>query len=114
MSGDGNYPRLRADPSEPLLAYAAIRVQCAATKEAVLHHALGQEKDKSCQNNDEEELEESGQTHSLLIGVHRIPGRSHTNRLSGLRLQAAVSVRAAIFYCAGRIDERVVEHDHRS
>jgi hypothetical protein len=60
-----------------LLAYAAVRVQCAASKEAVLHHAMGQEKDKRCQNNDEQELQESTQTHSPLIWVHRIPGGFH-------------------------------------
>ena len=60
-----------------LLAYAAIRVQRAASKEAMLHHAMGQEKDKRCQDKDEEELQESTQTHSPLIWVHRIPGCFH-------------------------------------
>jgi hypothetical protein len=64
-----------------LLAYTAIRVQRAASKEAVLHHTLSQEKDKRCQNNDEQELQNPGQAHSSLIGVHRIPGSSHSNRL---------------------------------
>jgi len=80
-------------------------MQRAASKEAVLHHALGQQKRKRSQNNDEQELQESAQTYSPLLGVHRIPGSSHSNRLSGLGLQAAVSVRAATFWCAEGIDE---------
>ena len=89
-----------------LLAYAAIRVQRAASKEAMLHHAMGQEKDKRCQDKDEEELQESTQTHSPLIWVHRIPGRSHTNRLSGHRLQVAVQS-ALPLYIVRRRDRRV-------
>ena len=89
-----------------LLAYAAIRVQRAASKEAMLHHAMGQEKDKHCQNNDEKELQESTQTHSPLIWVHRIPGRSHPNRLSGHRLQVAVQS-ALPLYIVRRRDRRV-------
>ena len=71
---------------------------------------MGQKKDKRGQNNDEHELQESSQTSSPFIGVQRIPGRSHTNRLSGLRLQAAVSVRAATLECAAGIEEQ----SHRS
>jgi hypothetical protein len=77
----------RQAASSLLLAYAAIRMQRAAWKESVLHHAMGQKKDKRGQNNDEHELQESAQTRSPFLGVQRIPGRSHTNRLSGLRLQ---------------------------
>jgi hypothetical protein len=67
-----------------LLAYAAIRMQRATSKEAVLHHTPGQQKNKACQNNDEQELQESAQAHSPFVGVHRTPGSSHSNRLSGL------------------------------
>jgi hypothetical protein len=80
-------------------------MQRAALKEAVLHHALGQEKEKRRQNNDEQELQESAQTDSLLLGVHRIPVSSHSNHLSGLRLQAAFLVCAATFSCAEGIEE---------
>jgi hypothetical protein len=88
-------------------------MQRATSKETVLHHALGKQKDKACQSNDEEKLQNSGQPHSLFVRVHRTPGSSHSNRLSGLGLQAAVSVRAALFRAPKGSKNKVVEQGCR-
>jgi hypothetical protein len=63
-----------------LLDDVPIRAHSAATKEAVAHHALSEQKNKQGQDGYKRKLYESCQAQSSFFRVHRIPMRFHRDR----------------------------------